>query len=158
MARITQLGDALDDPQLDATPDDETATTAAPDDATDPAPSPDPPTEKRAAKSSTATKKAASTKRAGSKKPAKKAAATKKAAPKAVHVDPEVRSVDTTDAKRVSLYLHPDDYRELMLAKVDDGADANARVRALLAVWRSNSRIRAQVDRLARTAPRGGRP
>ncbi|MGQ0574354.1 MAG: hypothetical protein ACT4RN_09140 [Pseudonocardia sp.] len=64
----------------------------------------------------------------------------------------------TGDAKRVGLYLHPDDFRALGMAKLDDGADANARIRAMIALWRHNDRYRAAVDKLARTAPRGGGP
>lgn len=68
---------------------------------------------------------------------------------------PQVLVPSTEDAKRAGLYLHNDDYRALGLAKLDDGCDYNARVRAMIALWRSNTRFRNQVDRLARTAPRG---
>lgn len=68
---------------------------------------------------------------------------------------PTLRTASTSEAKRISLYVHPDDFRELGLAKLDDGADANARFRAMLALWRDNERFRKQVDRLARSAPRG---
>jgi len=68
---------------------------------------------------------------------------------------PTVRTApSTTTAKRVGLYLHEDDFRALGLARLEDGADANARIRAMIAVWRANPRIRTQVDRLARTAPK----
>lgn len=69
--------------------------------------------------------------------------------------EPHVRTPATDEAERVGLYLDPDDYKELQMARAEDKADANARLRAMIAVWRSNSRVRAQVDRLARTAPRG---
>lgn len=46
---------------------------------------------------------------------------------------PAVLAVRTGDAKRVGLYLHPDNFRALGMAKLDDGADANARIRAMLA-------------------------
>ena len=67
-----------------------------------------------------------------------------------------VRAVDAAGAKRVSLYLDPDDYRALAMAKLDDGADMNSRIRALIAVWRGDSRVAKKVNRLAQTAPRGG--
>ncbi|MPY80340.1 MAG: hypothetical protein GEV04_18150 [Actinophytocola sp.] len=67
-----------------------------------------------------------------------------------------VLGVANEDAVRVSLYLHPEDHRALGMAKLEDRADANARIRAMIALWRHNDRFRAQVDRLARTAPRGG--
>lgn len=71
---------------------------------------------------------------------------------------PRVLTAESTgDAKRVGLYLHPDDFRALGMAKLDDGADANARIRAMIALWRHNDRYRAAVDKLARTAPRGPR-
>lgn len=71
---------------------------------------------------------------------------------------PQVLTATSTgDAKRVGLYLHPDDFRALGMAKLDDGADANARLRAMIALWRHNDRYRAAVDKLARTAPRGPR-
>lgn len=66
-------------------------------------------------------------------------------------------AASTGEAKRVGLYLHPDDFRALGMAKLDDGADANARIRAMIALWRHNDRYRAAVDKLARTAPRGPR-
>jgi hypothetical protein len=43
------------------------------------------------------------------------------------------------------------DHRALGIAKLDDGADANARLRTMIAVWRHNDRYRAAVDRPART-------
>ncbi|MGH3997878.1 MAG: hypothetical protein ACRDTJ_10500, partial [Pseudonocardiaceae bacterium] len=63
------------------------------------------------------------------KKAARKPAAKKPATP--AEAEPlRVKGVDTADAKRASLYLHPDDYRALQLAKLDDGADLNSRMRA----------------------------
>jgi hypothetical protein len=77
---------------------------------------------------------------------------------KAPRPAPRVLTADSTgDAKRVGLYLHPDDFRALGMAKLDDGADANARIRAMIALWRHNDRYRAAVDKLARTALRGPR-
>lgn len=67
-----------------------------------------------------------------------------------------VRAVDVTDAKRVSLYLDPEDWRALSMAKLEDGADLNSRIRAMIAVWRGDTRVAKKVDRLAQTAPRGG--
>lgn len=77
---------------------------------------------------------------------------------KAARPGPRVLIADSTgDAKRVGLYLHPDDFRALGIAKLDDGADPNARIRAMIALWRGNDRYRAAVDKLARTVPRGAR-
>ena len=55
----------------------------------------------------------------------------------------------TSAASRISLYLHPDDKRALGLAKLDDAVDENSRIRALLALWRYDERLRNRVDKLA---------
>jgi len=41
------------------------------------------------------------------------------------------------------------------MAKLDDGADLNARIRAMIAVWREQPRFRTAVNKLASQAPRG---
>lgn len=56
---------------------------------------------------------------------------------------------------RVSLKLHAEDLRAMGEAKLDDRVDHNQRIRAMVAVWRANPRFRTQVDRLARTSPKG---
>ncbi|WP_214369798.1 hypothetical protein [Pseudonocardia sp. H11422] len=92
------------------------------------------------------------------RKPAAKkpAAARTEPAPEApASPAPRVLIPTTTEAKRAGLYLHADDYRELGMAKLNDGADLNARIRAMIALWRSNERYRNAVDKLARTSPRG---
>lgn len=98
-------------------------------------------------------------KKSTTKTPAKKTTTRKtaKAAPAEPAAEPlRVRAVNTADAVRVSLYMHPDDVRALKIAKIDDGADLNARFRAMVALWQNNTRFRAAVDRLAKDAPRGG--
>lgn len=80
---------------------------------------------------------------------------SQQASAKTENSKPQVLMPSTEDAKRAGLYLHNDDYRALGVAKLDDGCDLNARVRAMIALWRANPRYRNQVDRLARTAPRG---
>jgi len=59
------------------------------------------------------------------------------------------------EGQRVSLILHPDDDRLLKLARIEDKADANTRIRAMIAIYRTDPRIRARVNKLARTTPRG---
>ncbi|MFJ7212644.1 hypothetical protein [Amycolatopsis sp. NPDC098790] len=74
--------------------------------------------------------------------------------------DPEdlrILTVETVTAHRVSVYLHPDDARVLRQGRVDDGADVNTRIRALLAVYRADVEVRERVDALARSASRRGR-
>lgn len=56
------------------------------------------------------------------------------------------------DGQRVSLILHPEDAEMLQLARVKDKADANVRIRAMLACYRADRRLQAKVDRLARAA------
>jgi hypothetical protein len=68
----------------------------------------------------------------------------------------EVRSVATSEGKKVSIYFHPDDYRELLQAKVDVGADFQALLRSMVALWREDPRFHSKVNRLAQRAPRGG--
>lgn len=91
-------------------------------------------------------------KRAPVKKSAKPATpAVKKASePRA----PLVRGVETKDAKRVTLYLHPDDYEFIRYDM--RGGDIQSVMRSLIACARSDDRLRTKVSRLSREAPRGG--
>lgn len=85
---------------------------------------------------------------------ARRGGAPKEAAPAAT--EPQLlKPASTAEAERSTLYLHPDDHRELVMARLEDKADANTRIRAMIALWRANPRYRAAVDKLARTAPRG---
>jgi hypothetical protein len=70
--------------------------------------------------------------------------------------DPVVLASATEDSERVNLYLHTDDKAMLDFAKMNDRADVNSRMRAMVAVYRSNKRFRTLVDKYAQTAPRGG--
>ncbi len=145
MARRRNILDTLGDPEDETTP--APATPAVADAAQEPAPAPRAP-RKRAT-------------RATAKVPAQEPAEAQQSdapadSPAPARQAPKVLTAATTNAKRVGLYLHPDDFRALGLAKLDDGADANARIRAMIALWRHNDRYRAAVDKLARTAPRGG--
>ncbi|MFK4091087.1 hypothetical protein ACI2LF_43680 [Kribbella sp. NPDC020789] len=168
MARVKGLGDALkphtevpaDPPAEDqppATAPAETAPAAAEpvdqvdDEPTPPAEAPEPPP--APVKKSAPAKAAASAPRGGTGARAGQSG-NKPPAPPAIEI--EVLATDTSSGKKVTIYLHPDDYRELMLAKVEDGADFNARMRSLIAVWRHDPRFRKKVDKLAATAPRGG--
>lgn len=67
--------------------------------------------------------------------------------------EPNVRGVSVSEAKRVSLYLHPDDYDWLRYEL--RGGDIQAVMRSMIAVCRNNQRLAEQVARLSRTAPRG---
>ncbi|WP_156365278.1 hypothetical protein [Sciscionella sediminilitoris] len=50
----------------------------------------------------------------------------------------ELRTPAPGSADRITLYLHPDDHRALGLAKLDDRIDHNTRIRAMIALWRSD--------------------
>lgn len=105
------------------------------------------------------TKTPASTSRARRKPGTTSSSRTRKAPAKETPaaVEPRVlRPASTAEAERSTLYLHPDDHRELVMARLEDKADANTRIRAMIALWRANPRYRAAVDKLARTTPRGG--
>jgi len=98
---------------------------------------------KRARKSSTSTQKRTQPAKAGASEP--------------TGTEPRVLvPASTSEGKRTPVNLHVDDYKALAMAKLEDGADINSRVRAMIALYRANARVRTQVDRLARTAPRGG--
>lgn len=68
-----------------------------------------------------------------------------------------VRVPTTEEAKRTGFYLHEEDHRDLTFAKTIDGADANTRVRAMIAYWRTNKQFREAVNRVASGMPRGPR-
>jgi hypothetical protein len=52
---------------------------------------------------------------------------------------------------RVPLQTSPEQKRALEQARVDDGIQATARLRAMVALWMEDPRIRARVDKLARS-------
>lgn len=66
---------------------------------------------------------------------------------------PTVQGVAADKAKRVSLYLHPDDYDWIRYEL--RGGDTQAVIRSMIAICRNNDRLANQVARLSRTAPRG---
>lgn len=68
--------------------------------------------------------------------------------------EPSVRGVATDDAKRVTLYLHPDDYEFIRYDM--RGGDIQSVMRSLIACARADDRLRTKVSRLSREAPRGG--
>lgn len=68
--------------------------------------------------------------------------------------EPSVRGVETKDAKRVTLYLHPDDYEFIRYDL--RGGDIQSVMRSLIACARADDRLRTKVSRLSREAPRGG--
>lgn len=71
---------------------------------------------------------------------------------------PKILTADSPETeKRVGLYLHADDYKALGMQKLEDGADINTRLKALIAFYRSDDRLKKKVDKLAAAEPRGPR-
>lgn len=56
--------------------------------------------------------------------------------------------------KRMTLPLTVEDHRALRVAHLDDGVEATARLRAMLALWQQDERLRARIDKLARQMSR----
>lgn len=51
---------------------------------------------------------------------------------------------------RISMKASPQMKRDLELARLDDGIEMTARIRAMITLWQSDKRIRGQVDKLAK--------
>lgn len=56
--------------------------------------------------------------------------------------------------KRMTLPLTVEDHRALRVAHLDDGVEATARLRAMLALWQQDERLRARIDKLAKQLSR----
>jgi hypothetical protein len=52
---------------------------------------------------------------------------------------------------RISMTASADMKRALELARVNDGIEATARLRAMITLWQSDAKHRAKVDQLARS-------
>lgn len=68
---------------------------------------------------------------------------------------PQQRPATEPDAEdrpteRVSLLLTPEDAKELKRARIEDGIDANKRIRAMISLWRSSEAHRKRVDTRAK--------
>jgi len=55
-----------------------------------------------------------------------------------------------TYSERINLTTTPEQNRALAQARVDDGIDKTARLRAMIALWQQDERIRKRIDKLAR--------
>lgn len=53
-------------------------------------------------------------------------------------------------AARISMTASPDMKRDLELARLDDGIEVTARLRAMITLWQEDPKLRARVDKLAR--------
>jgi hypothetical protein len=52
---------------------------------------------------------------------------------------------------RISMKASPEMKRWLELARIDDGVEVTARLRAMIMLWHDDPKLRARVDELART-------
>lgn len=66
----------------------------------------------------------------------------------------KLQPVTTQDSERVSCYFHPDEFRQLGAAKLDDKIPHNTRIRAMALVYNTDPRFKAKVDKVARESPR----
>ena len=53
-------------------------------------------------------------------------------------------------AARISMTVSPAMKRDLELARLDDGIEVTARLRAMITLWQQDPKLRARVDKLAR--------
>lgn len=51
---------------------------------------------------------------------------------------------------RISMTASTDMKRDLELARLDDGIEVTARLRAMITLWQEDPKLRARVDKLAR--------
>lgn len=54
-------------------------------------------------------------------------------------------------AARISMTASPEMKRALDLARLDDGIEVTARIRAMITLWQEDRRLRDRVDKLAKT-------
>jgi hypothetical protein len=52
---------------------------------------------------------------------------------------------------RISLTASTDMKRALDQARVNDGIEATARIRAMITLWQEDAKLRTRIDKLART-------
>lgn len=53
-------------------------------------------------------------------------------------------------ATRISMTTNPGMKRDLELARLDDGIEVTARLRAMITLWQEDPKLRARIDRRAR--------
>jgi hypothetical protein len=53
-------------------------------------------------------------------------------------------------AARISMTASPEMKRDLELARLDDGIEVTARLRAMIALWQEDPKLRARVDKMAK--------
>jgi hypothetical protein len=81
---------------------------------------------------------------------ARKTAASARPARPAAAMPAEQARPPVWDA-RISLTLSKEMKRDLDVARAEDGLELTARIRAMITLWQEDERLRARVDKLART-------
>jgi|SRR5579875_1174083 len=100
----------------------------------------------RSAKASSAPAASAPRERATSRRTATQAPTRARVAPMPAETDGKAKA---TYPVRVPMQTNADQKRALEQARVDDGIQATARLRAMVALWMTDDRVRARVDKLA---------
>lgn len=75
---------------------------------------------------------------------------SRKAPARQAHSAPAEQPRSVSFTERINLTVTPDQNRSLDLARVDDGIDKTARLRAMIELWQEDERLRKRIDRRAR--------
>jgi hypothetical protein len=74
-----------------------------------------------------------------------------KPTPKAAHREmPAEQTRPQAWPARISMTASTEMKRDLELARLDDGIEVTARLRAMITLWQDDAKLRARVDKLAR--------
>lgn len=92
---------------------------------------------------------AATTRPAPAEKPATRKPAARNA-PRAAPM-PAEQPKPVAYSSRINLTTTPEQNRALDLARVEDGIDKTARLRAMIALWQDDERLRRRIDKLAKS-------
>lgn len=143
LARMTRLGATQPEPPPAAAPPTrKPATTRRRTDAVT-APS-------DATRATSGRRKAPTSPPAADKPPTRKTAA-RKAAPAPRTPMPAEQPKPVTYSARINLTTTPEQNRALDLARIEDGIDKTARLRAMIALWQQDERLRRRIDKMAQS-------
>ncbi len=93
----------------------------------------------------------APTRKATPDKPATGKPAARKATPAPRAPMPAEQPKPAAYSSRINLTTTPEQNRALDLARVEDGIDKTARLRAMIALWQQDERLRRRIDKLAQS-------
>ncbi|MGH3612687.1 MAG: hypothetical protein ACRDRK_08835 [Pseudonocardia sp.] len=98
------------------------------------------------------TGRSAPTRPAPADRPATRTPATRKQAPASrTPAMPAEQPKPVTYNARINLTTTPEQNRALDLARVEDGIDKTARLRAMIALWEKDERLRRRIDKEAKS-------